>query len=43
MTDGLFRESVRAVAKEYPSVEVNEQLVDSLVYRFVVFLRTSTS
>jgi isocitrate dehydrogenase len=25
ITDGLFRESVRAVAKEYPQVEVNEQ------------------
>jgi hypothetical protein len=35
ITDGLFRESVRAVAKEYPQVEVNEQIVDSLVYRCV--------
>ncbi|GAA6013869.1 hypothetical protein JCM10207_008218 [Rhodosporidiobolus poonsookiae] len=33
ITDGLFRESVRAVAKDYPNVEVNEQIVDSLVYR----------
>lgn len=32
-TDGLFRESVRAVAKEYPQVTMNEQIVDSLVYR----------
>ncbi|GAA5917286.1 hypothetical protein JCM6882_004148 [Rhodosporidiobolus microsporus] len=33
ITDGLFRESVRAVAASYPNVEVNEQIVDSLVYR----------
>jgi homoisocitrate dehydrogenase len=33
VTDGLFRESVRAVAAGYPNVTVNEQLVDSLVYR----------
>lgn len=33
VTDGLFREAVRAVANEYPNVEVNEQIVDSLVYR----------
>ncbi|GJN90478.1 hypothetical protein Rhopal_003489-T1 [Rhodotorula paludigena] len=33
VTDGLFREAVRAVASEYPNVEVNEQIVDSLVYR----------
>lgn len=33
VTDGLFRESVRAVAQEYPNVEMNEQIVDSLVYR----------
>ncbi|GAA6008162.1 hypothetical protein JCM11491_001906 [Sporobolomyces phaffii] len=33
ITDGLFRESVRAVAAEYPNVTVNEQIVDSLVYR----------
>ncbi|KAK4048303.1 homoisocitrate dehydrogenase [Microbotryomycetes sp. JL201] len=32
-TDGLFRESVRAVAQTYPDVTVNEQIVDSLVYR----------
>lgn len=35
VTDGLFRESVRKVAAEYPNVEVNEQIVDSLVYRCV--------
>lgn len=33
VTDGLFRESVRAVAKDYPGVTVEEQIVDSLVYR----------
>ncbi|KDE08835.1 homoisocitrate dehydrogenase [Microbotryum lychnidis-dioicae p1A1 Lamole] len=33
ITDGLFRESVRAVAKDYPGISVNEQIVDSLVYR----------
>lgn len=33
ITDGLFRESVRAVAKDYPGVVVEEQIVDSLVYR----------
>lgn len=36
VTDGLFRESVRAVAAEYPNVTVNEQLVDSLVYRYAL-------
>lgn len=35
VTDGLFRESVRAVAGDYPGVTVNEQIVDSLVYRCV--------
>jgi len=38
VTDGLFRESVQAVAKEYPHVQVNEQIVDSLVYRYGPFL-----
>ncbi|KAK7049697.1 homoisocitrate dehydrogenase [Paramarasmius palmivorus] len=33
ITDGLFRESVRAVASQYPDVTVAEQLVDSAVYR----------
>jgi homoisocitrate dehydrogenase len=36
ITDGLFRESCRAVASEkpeYASVKVEEQLVDSMVYR----------
>lgn len=35
VTDGLFRESVRAVAGDYPGVTVNEGIVDSLVYRYV--------
>ncbi|THV05488.1 mitochondrial NAD-homo-isocitrate dehydrogenase LysB [Dendrothele bispora CBS 962.96] len=33
VTDGLFRESVRAVHEKYPDVTVAEQLVDSAVYR----------
>jgi homoisocitrate dehydrogenase len=33
ISDGLFRESCRAVASEYPAVKVEEQLVDSMVYR----------
>jgi len=33
ITDGLFRETVREVAKRFPDVTVNEQLVDSAVYR----------
>jgi len=33
ITDGLFRETVRDVAKQFPDVTVNEQLVDSAVYR----------
>lgn len=33
ITDGLFRESVRAVASQFPGVTVEEQIVDSLVYK----------
>ncbi len=39
VTDGLFRETVRAVkesgpdAQRYAGVEMEEQLVDSMVYR----------
>ncbi|CCA67267.1 probable LYS12-Homo-isocitrate dehydrogenase [Serendipita indica DSM 11827] len=33
ITDGLFRESVRAVAKEWPDITIAEQLVDSAVYK----------
>ena len=35
VTDGLFREACLAVAKEYPDVQVEEQLVDSMVYRMI--------
>jgi isocitrate/isopropylmalate dehydrogenase len=37
VTDGLFRTSVRAVAADFPDVVVEEQLVDSLVYRYDAF------
>lgn len=33
VTDGLFRQSVLDVAEQYPDVEVEEQLVDSMIYR----------
>jgi len=33
VTDGLFRESVLAVAKNYPDILVEEQIVDSMVYK----------
>ena len=36
ITDGLFRESCLDVAQEYPDVEVEEQLVDSMAYRLVL-------
>lgn len=35
LTDGLFRETALAVAREYPDVAVEEQLVDSMVYRMI--------
>ena len=39
MTDGLFRESVRGVPAlsdgKYDDVNIEEQLVDSAVYRYV--------
>lgn len=41
VTDGLFRETVRAVPTlegvngKYDGVRIEEQLVDSMVYRFV--------
>lgn len=35
LTDGLFRESALAVAQEYPDVAVEEQLVDSMIYRMI--------
>jgi homoisocitrate dehydrogenase len=33
VTDGLFRETCLEVAKKYPNVKVEEQLVDSMVYK----------
>lgn len=35
ITDGLFRESALAVAAEYAGVGVEEQLVDSMLYRLI--------
>ena len=32
-TDGLFRESVHQVGNEFTNVDVEEQIVDSMVYR----------
>jgi len=36
LTDGLFREAALAVAGEFPAVAVEEQLVDSMVYRMIL-------
>lgn len=36
VTDGLFRESALAVAREFPAVAVEEQLVDSMAYRMIL-------
>jgi homoisocitrate dehydrogenase len=35
VTDGLFREAALAVAAAYPDVAVEEQLVDSMLYRLI--------
>ncbi len=35
VSDGLFREACLAVAQEYPDIEMEEQLVDSMAYRLV--------
>jgi homoisocitrate dehydrogenase len=35
LTDGLFREACLAVAADYPDVQVEEQLVDSMIYRLI--------
>ena len=35
VSDGLFRECALGVAYGYPQVEVEEQLVDSMVYRLI--------
>jgi len=36
VTDGLFRESCLLVASRFPGVSVEEQLVDSLVYKMIL-------
>ncbi len=35
LTDGLFREACLSVAAHYPDVQVEEQLVDSMIYRMI--------
>lgn len=35
LTDGLFRETAIKVAQTYPDVQVEDQLVDSMVYRLI--------
>jgi homoisocitrate dehydrogenase len=35
LTDGLFREACLNVAANYPDVQVEEQLVDSMIYRMI--------
>ncbi len=35
LTDGLFRETCRAVAAEYPDVQTNEMLVDAMALRLM--------
>ncbi len=35
VSDGLFREACLAVAQDYPDIQVEEQLVDSMVYRLI--------
>ena len=35
LTDGLFREAALAVAGEFPEIAVDEQLVDSHLYRLI--------
>lgn len=36
LSDGLFRETALAVAAGFPEIEVEEQLVDSMVYRLIL-------
>ena len=36
MSDGLFRRTVLDTAKAFPAIEVEEQLVDSMVYRMIL-------
>lgn len=35
LTDGLFRQACLAVAREFPDVQVEEQIVDSMIYRMI--------
>lgn len=35
VSDGLFRETCLAVTREFPTIEVEEQLVDSMIYRMI--------
>ena len=36
LSDGLFRETALSVAAGFPDIEVEEQLVDSMVYRLIL-------
>jgi len=36
VTDGLFRECCFEVAKKYPNIPVEEQIVDSMVYKLIL-------
>ncbi len=36
LTDGLFRESALRVASDYPKIAVEEQIVDSMVYKLIL-------
>ena len=36
LSDGLFRETALSVAAGFPEIEVEEQLVDSMVYRLIL-------
>ncbi len=36
MSDGLFRRTVLDTAKAFPAIEVEEQLVDSMIYRMIL-------
>ncbi len=36
VSDGLFRSVCLEVAEEYPGIEVEEQLVDSMIYRLIL-------
>lgn len=40
ITDGLFRESCLTVAQKFPHIQVEEQLVDSMVYKMILVWST---